>query len=208
MDYQIVIYSADAVFSRMLELEFSMRGMAVLVLRQPNAEVFSEIAILDLDSASAPSPTSYRRMIGFTRGAALAEDEARRQCSMILHRPFEMRLLRREILGEQGSLPRGVAIPSPTSIALSVDSDRDVLHVSGKELSLTPTEACVMRALLRERGVPVSRDVLSGLIGESSANKLDVYICFLRRKLEKATGLRVIRTVRGKGYCIVDRTTQ
>ncbi len=202
MKYQIVIYSADAVFARMLELEFSMREMSVLTVRQPREDLFSDVAILDLDSAAAPSPTSYRRMIGFTRGVALVEDEARRQCSMILHRPFEMRLIRREILGEQGNVQRSSAIPSPSSIALSVDPDRDILHAGENVLSLTPTEAILMRALLGERGIPVSRAALSELIGESSANKLDVYICFLRRKLEQVTGLRVIRTVRGGGYYI------
>ena len=174
MEYQIVIYSADAVFSRMLELEFSMREASVLTVRQPREGLFSDIAILDLDSSAAPSPASYRRMIGFTRGAALAEDEARRQCSMILHRPFEMRLLRREVLGEQGSAQRGTVVPSPSSIALSVDPDRDVLRANGNEIALTPTEAILMRALLRERGTPVPRVALSELIGTSSANKLDV----------------------------------
>lgn len=204
MEYQIVIYSGDAMFSRMLELEFLMREMSVLTVRQPREDLFSDIAILDLDSSATPSPTSYRRMIGFTRGAALAEDEARRQCSMILHRPFEMRLLRREILGEQGSVQRQAVVASASAIALSVDPDRDVMYADDHAISLTPTEASVMRALLRDRGTPVSREALSELIGESSANKLDVYICFLRRKLEKVTGLRVIRTVRGKGYCVLE----
>ena len=204
MEYQIVIYSADAVFSRMLELEFLMREMSVLTVRQPREDLFSDIALLDLDSSAAPSPASYRRMIGFTRGAALAEDEARRQCSMILHRPFEMRLLRHEILTEQGSVQRRSAIPSLSSIALSVDPERDVLYADENVISLTPTEAILMRALLGDRGTPVSREILSALIGESSANKLDVYICFLRRKLEQVTGLRVIRTVRGKGYCVLE----
>ena len=31
-------------------------------------------------------------------------------------------------------------------------------------------------------------------------NKLEVYICFLRRKIERPTGLHLITTVRGKGY--------
>lgn len=204
MEYQIVIYSGDAVFSRMLELEFAMRDVSVQTVRQPREGLFSNIAILDLDSSAAPSPASYRRMIGFTRGVALAEDEARRQCSMILHRPFEMRLLRREIFEELGSVQRGAFGSSLSSIALSLDPERDLLYADGNEMTLTPTEVILMRALLAERGTTVSRAALSELIGESSANKLDVYICFLRRKLEAVTGLRVIRTVRGKGYCIAE----
>jgi len=55
---------------------------------------------------------------------------------------------------------------------------------------------------LEASGEPVSRERIAEGIGESSANKVDVYICYLRRKLEQVTGLRVIRTVRGKGYCV------
>ena len=206
MKYQIGIYSSDMVFARMIELEFSVRGMSVMTFRQPKDDVFSEIAILDLDSASAPAPASYRRMIGFTRGAALAEDEARRQCSMILHRPFEMRLLRCEVLAEQGS-GMGEVIEkrsiSGERISMELDPQSDLLHIEGSKLMLTPTEARVMRALLQERGHTVSREELAERIGESATNKTDVYICFLRRKLEHITGLRLIRTVRGKGYCLV-----
>lgn len=201
MEYQIVIYSADTVFARMLELEFSMREMSVLTVRQPREDLFSEVAILDLDSSAAPAPASYRRMIGFTRGAALAEDDARRQCSMILHRPFEMRLLRREVLGGIGTgQPSREA--EPRSVELTLDAEHDGLCVNRQFIALTPNEACVMRLLLEASGEPVSRERIAEGIGESSANKVDVYICYLRRKLEQVTGLRVIRTVRGKGYCV------
>ncbi len=201
MEYQIVIYSADTVFARMLELEFSMREMSVLTVRQPREDLFSEVAILDLDSSAAPAPTSYRRMIGFTRGAALAEDDARRQCSMILHRPFEMRLLRREVLGGIG-MGQPSREAEPHSVELTLDAEHDILCVNRQFIALTPHEACVMRLLLEASGEPVSRERIAEEIGESSANKVDVYICYLRRKLEQVTGLRVIRTVRGKGYCV------
>ncbi len=202
MEYQIVIYSADAVFARMLELEFSMREMSVLTVSRPQGGLFSEVALLDLDSSPAPDPASYGRMIGFTRGAALSEDETRRQCSMILRRPFEMRLLRLEVMGETGGERRSHTT-DPQSVSLTVDPARDVMRVNGQSVSLTPNEASVMRLLLGEAGNAVSRERLAEQIGESSANKVDVYVCYLRRKLETVTGLRVIRTVRGKGYSII-----
>lgn len=59
-----------------------------------------------------------------------------------------------------------------------------------------------MQCLLEHRGESVSRDEISTVIGESSANKTEVYICFLRRKLEETFGDRIIKTVRGKGYTI------
>ena len=40
MNCQIAIYSGDAVFARMLELEFLTRNMSVITLEQPSGDVF------------------------------------------------------------------------------------------------------------------------------------------------------------------------
>lgn len=203
MEYQIVIYSADEVFARMLELEFLSQNMTVLSALRPREDLFADVVILDLDSAAAPDPTTYRRMIGFTRGSAFSEDESRRQCSMILRRPFEMRLLRREVLGDlhEKALPVYASVSKQPKLALDVE--RSMLRVDGQKLALTPTETLVMQTLLSARGEPVSRERLTEVIGDSSANKTDVYICYLRRKLEQVTGVKIIRTVRGKGYLLM-----
>ncbi len=202
MNCQIAIYSGDAVFARMLELEFLTRNMSVITLEQPNRDLFSEVALLDLDSAAAPDAACYGRMIGFTRGAALADDETRRLCSMILHRPFEMRLLRREVMGALAGEAMLSPEPSSRQTKLLLDAGQSLLQIDGQRIVLTPREYAVVSCLLKNRGIPVSRQALSVCIGESSANKTDVYICYLRKKLESVCPGRLIRTVRGKGYMI------
>ena len=202
MNYQVVIYSSDAVFARMLELEFLARDRSVLVTEQPNDELYSDVALLDLDSASAPSPDCYGRMIGFTRGVVLADDGTRRRCSMILHRPFEMRLLRREVLGDAEMLSRTPAEPMNRALKITLDQRQSVLQLEGQRVRLTPKELSVMQCLLSHRGFPVSRETLSACIGESSANKTDVYVCYLRQKLNAVFPQKVIYTVRKKGYLI------
>jgi len=202
MNCQIAIYSRDAVFARMLELEFLTRNMSVITLERPSEEIFSEVALLDLDSAAAPDAASYGRMIGFTRGAALADDGTRRLCSMILRRPFEMRLLRREVLGEVGGKAELSAEAPARQMRLFLDAKRSFLWIDGQKIALTPRECAVVGCLLKNRGNPVSRQTLSACIGESATNKTDVYICYLRRKLEAVCSQRLIHTVRGKGYMI------
>lgn len=199
MEYQLVIYSTDTVFARMLELEFQMHGISTLVLAQPSAEIVSRIALLDLDSATPPAPDSYGRMIGFTRGRTMADEETRRSCSMILRRPFEMRLLRREILesGESQSASEG---KRETKILL--DAQHRTLRVGGREVTLSPKEYAVVQRLLASRGETVTRAELAEVIGESDTNKTDVYVCYLRRKLDGLSAATLIRTVRGKGYMI------
>ena len=59
-----------------------------------------------------------------------------------------------------------------------------------------------MSALLAKRGSSVSREHLSSLLGESSTNKTDVHVCYLRRKIAAVTERPIIKTVRGEGYKI------
>ncbi len=198
MQYQLVIYSADAVFARMLELEFSMRGMKTAVFDETREDLYSNIAILDLDSATPPPPECYGRMIGFTRGDTMADEDTRRACSMILRRPFEMRLLRREVLA--GGMDEREETERTNRIVLDVDGG--ILRINGREAKLTPKELLLMRALYENRENVVSREALAEAIGETGAKETDVYVCYLRRKLEKLTETRLIRTVRGKGYLL------
>ena len=204
MNYQIAIYSGDEVFSRMIELEFLLIGMRVL--RAPSApeDAFADVVILDLDTAAAPPADHYRRMIGFTRTPALSADDARRQCSMILHRPFEIRLLRREVL-EADTLGAHVPVSDTNerrerSKRITLDKEKNTVTVDGVTLRISPREHQLLELLLAARGETVSRERIRDRIGDSSTNKVDVYVCYLRRKFEAAIGVPMISTVRGEGY--------
>ncbi len=200
MRYQIGIYSGDAVFARMLALEFQMRDMTVFAESQPRTDVYAEVILLDLDTAAPPPAECYRRMIGFTRTASLSTDEVRRQCSMILRRPFRMQMLRQEVLAELAQSGEAEPIPMGQRPHLTLHREERAISLGDARIELTETELCVMQALLEARGETVSRKTLSERIGESKANKTDVYICMLRQKLERVSPWKWIETVRGKGY--------
>ena len=207
MHYQVVILSQDAVFARMLELEF-----AGLRLKVKSTDSFEEtenadVLILDLDSASAPASGCCRKVIGFSRRPAMSAEDAR-SCSMILRRPFRMSLLRREVLTQTGE---GTVYMEPEPAAtrsaareIRIDPESRTLHCGGSLVTLSPQEFRVLQCLMENRGRPVSRARLAERIGQSDGNKADVYICYLRRKTDGLPGGRLIRTVRGQGYCITD----
>lgn len=203
MKYQIAIFSADVIFARMLELEFTMRDKLVFRAERPQETVYAEIVLLDLDTVPLPMPETYGRLIGFTRNSSLLTDDTRRKCSMILHRPFEMRLLRQEILTDEQMLAELTLTDwAKNKPDLRLDEKERTLFVADRGLKLSPNETVLMKSLLENRGKILSRGSLSEVIGESQANKVDVYICYLRRKLEDACGLRIIDTVRQQGYLI------
>ena len=203
MECQIAIYSSDTVFARMLELEFAVRGITVLTSEEPSEEHYADVVLLDLDSSPVPFPDHYRRIIGFTRGSVRSTDESHRLCSLILHRPFEMRLLRREVLGEREELLQSnLSFPRAKDMRILLNTDVFTITVGGKKATVSPKEMQVMKCLLDRRGESVSREEIAAVIGESSANKTDVYVCLLRKKLEEHFGDRIIKTERGKGYKI------
>jgi two-component system, OmpR family, response regulator len=76
----------------------------------------------------------------------------------------------------------------------------------GAAIALTPREFSLLELLLRRPGEVVRRaDLLSEVWGDGPAdsNVIDVYIGYLRRKVDQPFGRRSVETVRGVGYRVV-----
>jgi DNA-binding response OmpR family regulator len=78
-----------------------------------------------------------------------------------------------------------------------------------RTVALTTREFDLLLLLLRERGRVVSRERILKEVwrGETAAasNVIEVYVRYLRQKLEEGGERRLIHTVRGQGYCLGDR---
>ena len=78
-----------------------------------------------------------------------------------------------------------------------------------RAVTLTAREFELLLLLLRERGRVVSRERILAEVwqGETAAasNVIEVYVRYLRQKLEEGGEQRLIHTVRGQGYCLGDR---
>jgi two-component system response regulator QseB len=83
---------------------------------------------------------------------------------------------------------------------LTVDTEFGEVHVDGRRVALSPTEFAVLVALMGEPGAVVPSDRLARQAWSEpvSANLVQVYISYLRRKI----GSERIRTVRGGGYAL------
>lgn len=79
----------------------------------------------------------------------------------------------------------------------------------GRLIDLTKTEYDLLELLISNAGIVLNRDLIYREIWdiefETSSNSLDVYIGYLRRKLEDGGDPRLIQTVRGVGYVLRDR---
>lgn len=78
----------------------------------------------------------------------------------------------------------------------------------GQDLKLTATEFALLRYFAENAGRVLSRtDILRAVWGydfDPHTNIVEVYIAYLRKKLEGAGGAGVIRTSRGFGYLLTD----
>ena len=89
---------------------------------------------------------------------------------------------------------------------LSMDVERHQVTVKGQAVELTKKEFDLLRHLLENKGRVLTREALLDsvwgfdFVGET--NSVDVYIRFLRSKIDEAFGVKLIHTVRGVGYVI------
>lgn len=99
---------------------------------------------------------------------------------------------------------------SPTSAAvmsigdLSMDVNKREVKRGGKVLDLTKTEFDLLHILLEQQNIVLSREYLYehiwGYSFETNSKSLDVYIGYLRRKLDDSGEEKLLHTVRGVGY--------
>lgn len=89
---------------------------------------------------------------------------------------------------------------------LSMDPERHEVTVDGQHVELTRREFDLLRYLLENKEKVISRESLLDnvwgfdFVGETNA--VDVYIRFLRSKIDERFGMKLIHTVRGVGYVI------
>ncbi|MFY8149346.1 MAG: winged helix-turn-helix domain-containing protein [Prochlorococcaceae cyanobacterium] len=76
----------------------------------------------------------------------------------------------------------------------------------GRSVSLTAREYQLLLHLLRHAGEVVSRESILREVWDdqqgAASNVIEVYVRYLRQKLEEGGERRLIHTVRGRGYCL------
>ena len=91
---------------------------------------------------------------------------------------------------------------------LSLDKMKHKVMYDNNEIELTNREFTLLQILMENKNIVLTRDVLIekvcgyNYVGET--NVIDVYIRFLRTKIDDVFNTKIITTVRGVGYVIKD----
>ncbi|SEU10540.1 DNA-binding response regulator, OmpR family, contains REC and winged-helix (wHTH) domain [Lacrimispora sphenoides] len=89
---------------------------------------------------------------------------------------------------------------------LLMDVNEHSVTRAGKRIELTSKEYALLEYLMRNQGRVLTRTQLSDHVWnnefEYDSNIVDVYIRYLRNKIDKAYGLKLLQTIRGVGYSL------
>jgi hypothetical protein len=211
----------DGALAHLISTEAHELALPLMVVRSWSEAMqqHAKTLLLDLDApevrdALVASDGAWD-IIGICRDAAALSDDLATCLSVLIERPFSTTKLR-EILSEysghttfwtqdaDAKLASRVNATTTAGVPLTME-DATTLRCGDMRIRLTAKEAALMRLLIEHRGEIVSREALSDALqsaGREStdSNKTEVYLCFLRRKIEHPLGLRLITTVRGRGY--------
>lgn len=87
---------------------------------------------------------------------------------------------------------------------LVVDRVKHVVYYADNEINLTKKEFDLLEYLMENIDVAVSRDTILDKVWEydfyGNTNVVDVYVRYIRQKIDDVYNVNIIRTVRGIGY--------
>ena len=133
-----------------------------------------------------------------TKPFAIEELLARIRVALKLHAVHPAEKTQRSSIGSEEGVIRWQE--------LTLDDRRHEVRYAGHEITLTNREFLMLKTLLENQDIVLSRDTLlnkvCGYDYAGETNVVDVYIRYLRSKIDDMFGVKMIRTVRGVGYVI------
>ena len=89
-----------------------------------------------------------------------------------------------------------------------IDKDTFTIKIAGEKVELTKKEFDLLVFMLEHRNIVITReqalDAVWGFDFYGNTNVVDVYVRYLRSKIDDVFDIKVIQTVRGAGYIVRD----
>ena len=96
------------------------------------------------------------------------------------------------------------ALPVLQVADLALDPARRVVSRGDKKIELTPREFALLDYFMRNPGRVLSRTMIANRVWDytfdAATNVIDVYVNYLRKKIDSGHDVKLLHTVRGVGY--------
>jgi two-component system, OmpR family, response regulator PrrA len=219
---QVLVVDDEASVRHALERALRLEGFAVstaaggnealaAVAQRPPSVIVLDVSMPDLDGVSV---VRRLRADGLDVPVCIlsARDEVHDRVAGLqagaddyLVKPFAIA----ELTARLHALLRRRREPGPGPVVvgdLVVDVRRHVATRAGRDLELTRREFDLLEVFARHVGQVLSREQLLRLVwgyaADVETNVVDVFVGYVRRKLEAAGEPRMLRTVRGVGWAL------
>jgi heavy metal response regulator len=177
-----------------------VHDLIILDIRLPKMDGLRVLQALRQDHVTAPvllltvRATIEDKVLGLDAGA----DD-------YLTKPFAFQ----ELVARVRALLRRRAETEPTILRISdltLDPARRTVTRAGEKIDLTPREFALLDYFMRNSGRVLTRTMIAEHVWDysfdTSTNVIDVYVNYLRRKIDSRRAPKLLHTVRGVGYVL------
>ena len=196
-------YSVDSVYDgeeAIDILSYTDYDAVILDIMMPKADGFAVLRALRSKGKNTPvlfltaRDSVQDRVAGLDSGA-----------NDYLVKPFSVE----ELLARMRAMTRTAFGVSDSLLSvgdLTMDTAAKVVKRGGKEIPLSAKEYALLEYLMHNAGIVLSREKIENHIWnfdyEGGTNVVDVYIRYLRKKIDEGYDKKLIHTVRGRGYVL------
>ena len=197
-------YAVDSVYDGSTALEYlraAAYDMVLLDVMMPGLDGFEVLSRYRAEGGKAPVLflTARDAVSDRVRGLDSGADD-------YLVKPFSFQelLARIRVLLRRGGGNGASAVLRVQDLVL--DPASHSVSRAGRSIDLSAKEYAILECLMRNKGMVLSRESIREHIWswdyDGESNVVDVYIRYLRKKVDDGYGEKLIHTVRGAGYML------
>jgi len=221
--YRVLIMERSLPLARLLATGLSAESLLVDVTHDPESASCQfesrsyNLVILDLDVAENDGlnliaslrgrrPEIRVLALGGQTGVAGLVNALDHGADDYLFKPFSLLEMMARVRALSRRSSQAAAPASPRANKLTLHRDQCRVERDGRNIDLTPREFALLEVLVENAGKTLSRSMLTQQVwnmpAEANTNIVDVYIKYLRDKIDGDHDEKLIRTVRGMGYLL------
>ena len=198
-------YIVEKAHDGRIGLELAMSGAFDLVILDIMLPGLSGMEVLRRVRRSSSIPiimlTARDTIVDKVSGLDIGADD-------YMTKPFEIEELLARI---RNALRKKTSVSTTNSLyacGLTLNIERHLAEIDNVPIELTKREFNLLQFLLENKGIVITRETLLekvwGYDYSGDTNAVDVYVRYLRSKIDEVFERKIIHTIRGVGYVIKD----